>query len=568
MLSQKFQRRDAETRRKWELSIFRFFTFRCQLSILNSLALCLCVSVVNLSCGSKPTDLRTVIPADALVYLETNDLGRALRAVTENEAFRAVAKTEPDLSALNGMKLSVAVTGFQTTEQAVTEENSILSFKPRFVAVAETNAWNYQALSFTENKLGEFINETYGGEVVLETSDKHSGKYFVWTAKDGRKAYALVRGSLIFFGNDESAINKCLAVTRGEADSISKNPKITALPAESLASGNVSTDGVAQIANIVGVKFANEAGEAPEVQTAIARILPQLLRNSIKEVSWTATLTDQGIEDKYVISMPSEIANVFIETFRVAESNEPNSNRTIANIAQIPANAKLVTRYNLDSPQVAWRSVLLVAGKKLDTISAAMFSQFADLLFTSYSIRDPEAFLASIESPKIKSPILTVRFDVEGDEPVLIYSGGDLKETVRSLLAGFRPPKSLIEGGTNIWVSRDGDFQARFGPNGDLIGTKELLDKFGGSELGELSTIKTEPLKRLALSDAPITTVGEEETTCANIAEFFSEKKSDDAKAVSTYLTETRFTKTGIERRTVSDFGLIGSIIEQLGKEN
>jgi len=43
--------------------------------------------------------------------------------------------------------------------------------------------------------------------------------------------------------------------------------------------------------------------------------------------------------------------------------------------------------------------------------------------------------------------------------------------------------------------------------------------------------------------------------------------KGDDAKAKSAYLTETRFTKTGMERRTVSDFGLIGSIIAQLNSD-
>ena len=51
------------------------------------------------------------------------------------------------------------------------------------------------------------------------------------------------------------------------------------------------------------------------------------------------------------------------------------------------------------------------------------------------------------------------------------------------------------------------------------------------------------------------------------IADMLSEKKVEDAKAESTYFTETRFTKTGIDRRTVSDFGLIGSIIAQLAQD-
>lgn len=206
------------------------------------------------SCSSNTTDVRSVIPSDSLVYLETNDLGKALKAVTDNEAFRNAAKRQPDLSALNGIHIGIAVTGFETKEQPVTDENSVLNFQPRFVAVAETNAWNYQANAFAENKLGEFINEIYGGEVELETSPKYDGKYYVWSAQDGRKAYGLVIGSLIFFGNDESAIEKCIAVRKGEAEPISKNTKLPT--GDFLSSGYVSPDGVAQLANIVGIQFA------------------------------------------------------------------------------------------------------------------------------------------------------------------------------------------------------------------------------------------------------------------------------------------------------------------------
>ena len=86
-----------------------------------SLSVFICVHlwiILLTSCGSKPTDLRTVIPADALVYLETSDLGKAVAAITENKSFQQLAKTQPETSVLNGIKLVVAVTGFQTSEEA------------------------------------------------------------------------------------------------------------------------------------------------------------------------------------------------------------------------------------------------------------------------------------------------------------------------------------------------------------------------------------------------------------------------------------------------------------------
>ena len=86
------------------------------------------------SCSSPTTNLRTLIPADSLIYLESNDLGAVMNTITERPAFREAAKSIPDFSVLNGVKLAVAVTGFETKEQPVTDENSVLNFQPRFVA--------------------------------------------------------------------------------------------------------------------------------------------------------------------------------------------------------------------------------------------------------------------------------------------------------------------------------------------------------------------------------------------------------------------------------------------------
>ena len=52
------------------------------------------------SCGSPPVDLRSLAPAETLVYLETNDLGKALGALTESRAFSEAAKRTPDGSGL------------------------------------------------------------------------------------------------------------------------------------------------------------------------------------------------------------------------------------------------------------------------------------------------------------------------------------------------------------------------------------------------------------------------------------------------------------------------------------
>ncbi len=373
-----------------------------------------------LSCSEPAIDPRSVIPADALIYLETEDLGKAISAITENEKFRSAAAAIPNVSPLSGMKLSVAVTGFETKESPADGEGSVLNFQPRFVAVAETNAWNFQANSFAENKLGEFINDAYGGEVELITAGKYGGKFYTWTAKDGRKAYALVQGSVIYFGNDVTAIEKCQAVKRGEAESIAASDKL--IGSDRLAFGFVSQDGMAQLANIVGISLAIKAGEDADIKSFIARVLPEVLRNSVNELSWTARKTDQGIEDKYTVKLNPEVARSVNESLSV-------SNAATDNLAEfVPINAASATRYDLSDPKLAWQNTLEIIRSRTDAVSGNLISVFSNSLFESYAIDDPQKFLDFVGGR-----VMTVKLDAENENAVAIAEVKNIDEVKASI---------------------------------------------------------------------------------------------------------------------------------------
>jgi len=507
--------------------------------------------------------MRTLVPAETLVYLETNDLAAALQPIVDSKPFTEVAVKKPDFSALKGVQVAVAVTGFETTEEKITDEQSIGSVQPRFVAVADTHAWNYQAVKFAELKLGSFVANIYNSEPTLEKTEKNGGSYLTWTAKDGRKAYALVIDALIYFGNDATAIDKCLAVKRGESDSIAKTGKIKPPDPTTLASGYVSTDGVAQIAALVGIKFASEAADETEVQSAIAGVLPKLIRGTITDVTWTMTKGEQGIEDKYQIGMQADDADVFNETFALGADSNINSRVNNTLLAQLPTNTQSATRYNLKDPQLAWRSSLLVAQKQLDSLEIRILAEFATLLFEPYGIRDPELFLSSLGGKfQTSRNIVTAKLDAQSDESFVIAGRGDDQTTIKALSPEFKPPTPVIEDGINIWS--DGDTQVAFDGDTIKMGSKDDLPKFNGVRFGELKDIQSDLLRLLAYSKSPISTVGQDRNSALVLIEMLAREGHGDTQAVSTYVTETRFTKSGMERRTVSDFGLIGSIIAQL----
>lgn len=519
-----------------------------------SVFICVHLWIIFLSgCSSPPVDLRSLAPADTLVYLETSDLGKALGALTESRAFQDAAKRTPDFSALKGMQTAIAVTGFEASENRVTAENAVLNFKPRFIAIVDTRTWNRYALNFTEEKLGEFVNETYGGEVVLDTAEKAGGKSFVWTAKDGRKAFAFVKDSRVFFSNDETALEKSLSVSRGEADSLLKNEALATMrdtAKNALAFGYVSTDGIAQISNLAGVSSAVEATDDDEGRSFIARVLPQILRGSVREIFWTATRTEQGIEDKYLISLTPENTAVVKETL-VPTSLTPSNSAEF-----LPSELFSATRYNLQNPQIAWRSLLLVAGKNTDAASAKILIAFSGSLLEPYGVADAETFLSAVESE-----IWTASFDAESEKSAAIVRVKDAEAVKKSIAEiNFKVPGTKQDA-AEIWKSEDGTNAAAFIENVLILGDTESVQKCLQAKLSGQNFTKNAAWQKFAETGAVAVTYGKD--TTEKVIDALSEKKAENAQLLTNYTTETRFNASGVERKTVSPFGLIGRILEQ-----
>ena len=97
--------------------------------------------------------------------------------------------------------------------------------------------------------------------------------------KEHKSVFALTRGSILFFGNSEEDIRKCLEVKRKRTGSLKENSGFNELRPENpgLAFGYFPEAGMAKLAELAGVTFALEATEDADSRSVIAGIVPWVL---------------------------------------------------------------------------------------------------------------------------------------------------------------------------------------------------------------------------------------------------------------------------------------------------
>ncbi len=362
----------------------------CIVLMFFSLTLCSC---------RKPqkTEMRRLLPNNAIVYLETNDLAKTLEAMSESSAFQQLAAEKPDFSALENIQIAAAITSFETSE-----ENSALNFKPKFVAIAETHAWSWQTVSFADDQLDNFVRKNYGADAKLEKSEKNGGKFYIWKAADNRQVFAFVTGSLIYFGTDAAAIETSSAVKSGNAESLLKNENLSRVYSkEKLVFGYVSPDGIAQIANLAGVSAAVKTTEEEGGRAFIARVFCRRFYK-IRQKKLFGRRSKPNAESKINLQCRADIRirREFKACIGCFHSNVKHSAEFL------PMDFYSATRYNLNDPLVAWRGLLLFTAKNTDALSGKFLIEFSDRLLEPYAISNAEKFLGAIDSE-----IITAQFD-------------------------------------------------------------------------------------------------------------------------------------------------------------
>jgi hypothetical protein len=506
------------------------------------------------------------VPSDALVYFEADDLPRVFQDFTETDAWRELAPqfgVRKDFGSFGRLSRFLANANLGSTETVVFGRSQVavalmnveaagaaetLKIKPRYAVVIETKTSQSTAARFVEKQLGDFARRQFD-EASVEKLEREGLNWTIFRSlKDERKIFAAVAGGTIIFGNDESAIKLCFDAKNQLRPSLAQSPRIAEMRANTeagnaLAFGYVTSEGVKKLSQIGSVILAGQISEQPAAMSLIAQSLPPMIEKTVAGIGWTARSANGKIEDRYFINVPPDLSARLREPLTVSNQTSIDS----ANF--LPAETHSVTIYNLKDAGAAWRGTLLAISAKLDTLGAAAFAQVAGKLLEPYGVRQPNDFLSAAGNE-----ITTARLSEKENETVAIVKIGDANK----MLAAIEP------------ATQTNNRAATFTAGMLLLGENEDAAKCLATR--ENSLAKTEfwqEFMKTKLSEATpfIHTFTRDSESATQFVRIFGDGQLKQTapdlsknQSLTVTIAETGLRENGFERRTLSPFGLIGTL--------
>jgi hypothetical protein len=551
---------------------------------------------------NRPTlvDMAAYVPAESLIYLETNSLPEIVSGLTSTDAWQALAPPAglsenvgrvgwlSRLSAWSGIgsaetvvfsraQLAVAVLGFEVTE----ESSTVRDIKPRIALVAETHTGAGRIETAVTKLIGNYARRKYG-EPAFQKDAAGDSTFIIWTTPDGkRKIVAAINESVAIVGNDEEAVRACLAVRRGERASLADDAQLAEMrgrmsASNALAFGYVSPAGVGRLLEMAAVAYGGQLAADPKTQSAAAILIPQLASRILGSVAWSSTIAEGAVVDKYYLHLQNELASRLHTPFAASGASGARAGNLL------PADTNQLTVYNYRDPEAAWRGLNAAISSQLEITIAPLVGRFLAESLQPFGIESPQDFLRAA-GPEI----VTARLDSEGSALVLLAPVRD-RETLQGLVrkrlgAGA---KSERVGAAEMFVAADEErgaasFTGDYLIIGGVEEVRQCLQQSAASQtLGSVKAFQQVARTPEAGDAANVITYTSDYEPSRRFISFLGRQSGvrgnspPDAAAVQRSLSalpyalsETRLVEGGFEKRTRSAFGQFGAMLVQLATD-
>jgi len=390
----------------------------------------------------RSNDMANYAPADALVYLECNNLLDVVDAIAGTDAWKELSPllgTSGNQPPNRWLTRVISWTGIGPTRTVILaraqlatvmldlgakEEGETLTIKPEAAILIETHTTERRIRPTVEEALRLFAEKSYR-QPTLKKTNVVGSEFLVWSAPtSARQIVATIDGTLVIIGNSERAVKTCLEVRRGQRPSLKSHPEMQRMrrhlaAADTLAFGFISSSNAARLFSLVApLLFGRAPGDA-----WFDRIIGTSASRVLAGVGWSSRVSSGGIEDHYLFSLQSTLVSRLQQHFRPA-------NTPIQVFDMLPSDVHSVSVYRFENPVATWQLLETTLSSQLDTLSAMLVTSLLKSALTPYGIEDPERFLNLI-GPELN----TVRLTRETEQSTLVAQVRD-EASLRQLLLG------------------------------------------------------------------------------------------------------------------------------------
>lgn len=526
-------------------------------------------------------DMADYAPADAIVYVEFNNLADVAQAVQNSDAWQAAASITQSKSTSQSRLTNIAARAglaplpavlFARAQVALVvvglnalEEKDTLKVRPDFAIISETHTSHWRTKPAVVDAVKHLAQFTYGASMCSERSA--DADYVECSVAGGeRKIVGAVDGTLVVIGNSDNAVRTCLDVRHGLRPSIHTDPEMMKVRTN-VASGKTLAFGYISPSN--SAKLFSWAAPLLLGQTPGDQQLEQLLAVSagkvLRGVAWTATSSPHGIEDRFLFSLEPGVVSRLQPAFETADRDQDFWK-------MVPEGFQSLTIYRNKAPANAWNSLDSAVSFKLDALPAVLFGSLLRSSLSVYGINDPKGVL-----PALSPPLLTLKPSQGAEGTILVARVSDEARLKQSLTKEvFKGDKGQILAGLGVSPDPAKEFTAVFADGYVLLGKTENMQ----ASLAALRQNAANDQKALQQSaqesSAPIVTYANDEARLNNFIltllklqgrQLSSDeiaKLQDTLRRAGLASTETRLNAFGIERTTHSAFGQFSTFVSLL----
>lgn len=547
----------------------------------------------------EAVDMSAYVPAETIIYLESNSLPEIVSGMTSTDAWQALAPPaglSPNIGRIGWLsrvsswsgigsaeavvfsraQVAVAVLGFEVTE----ESSTVRDIKPRIALVAETHTSASRVQAAVMKLIGNYARRKYGAPVI-QKQEGDDTTLIIWTTPDGkRKIVAAILESVAIIGNDEETVRLCLAVRQGTHASLANDEQLAGMRArmsgdDALAFGYVSPAGAGRLLEMAIVAYSGQMASDPKAQSAAAILIPQLAGRILGSVAWSSRVIEGALVDSYQLNLQNELAS------RLHQSLATSDERNLRAGEFLPADTHQLTIYNNRDPEAAWRGLNAVISSQLEITIAPLVGRFLSDSLEPFGIESPQEFFR-VAGPEIA----TARLGSEGSALVLLAPVRDraaLETLVRKRLGAGAKSKRIGEAEMLVAADEENGAASFVGDYLIIGGAEEvrrcLQARVASQTLNSINAFQQASRSANSSDGANVITYTNDYDSARRFISFISRQNgarnsAPNAAALQRSLStlpyarsETRLVEGGFEKNTRSSFGQFGALIVQLATD-